>query len=138
MKKFFIVFAFMSTTSLFANTIKFECKLKDIDGVHKFDARGVVVVNDNNELTGTISMETKKALENQSIQVFEQMPITGILKNFEPGSITTKGFNQLALKVENSYIKNIYINLDIGIALASYASTIDNFLYRSNCYNVIE
>ena len=138
MKKMSILLLVLNSSLLFSETIRFECKLKDVPGVHKFEAKGLVVVNDHNELNGIISIETKKSQEEQSIQIFDQLNVSGVYKYYGPGSVTVDGFSQLALKIENTYIKNIFINLDVSIPMASYANSVDYFLYRSDCKTIKE
>lgn len=116
-----------------AEVITFKCVSVEAAGVHKFDARGAVSVDDFNKVEGIMTVVTQKAQAEQSVQTFDQIKVAGSLRHFNAGDITEGSFDQLTLKSDNEYIKNLHILLDFEPKLGSRVITIDNFNYRSNC-----
>lgn len=119
-----------------AGIVTFECKSAEVDGVHKFDAKGIVSVDEDNKVEGIISVQVQKAQAEDSIQVFEEIKIAGTHKRFEAGEITTNPFDQLILWTKNSYVRNFNLLIDFKSDIASQIFSVDNFVYRSNCYSV--
>jgi len=116
-----------------AEIITFKCVSVEAAGVHKFDARGAVTVDDFNNVEGFITVVTQKAQAEQSAQTFDQVKIIGRIRHFNAGEISTNEFEQLILKADNDYIKSLNLLLDFEPKIASRVLTIDNFSYRSNC-----
>ncbi len=123
---------FISYSSV-ASVITFKCVSVEAAGVHKFDARGAVTVDDFNNVEGVMTVITQKAQAEQSAQTFEEVRVSGHLRHFNAGEITTEEFEQLILKAENDYIKSLNLLLNFEPKIASRVLTIDNFSYRSNC-----
>lgn len=119
-----------------ASIVAFECKSSEITGVHKFDAKGIVSIDEYNKAEGIISIQTQKAQAEGSVQIFEEIKISGTRQHFEAGEITKAPFDQLTLFTKQSYIKNLNLLVDFKVEIASQIFSIDNFLYRSNCYSV--
>lgn len=116
-----------------ASVISFKCVSVEAEGVHKFDARGAVTVDDFNNLEGIMTVVTQKAQAENSAQTFDQVKVVGRLKHFKAGEISDTPFDQLILKSDNEYIKSLNLLLDFEPKIASRILTIDNFSYRSNC-----
>lgn len=141
MKKIILIAAMLITSSIaFADVVRFECRADDMDGVHKFTANGYLVVDDFGKVDGVVNVQTQKACEEQSVQVFEQLSAKGFIKHYEPtkASENDYSYDQVFLKIENSYLKKMSIALDLKVSLSSNIISIDNFLYRSNCYTIKE
>ncbi len=123
---------FVSQT-VFAGVITFKCVSVEVAGVHKFDARGAVTVDDFNKVDGVMTVITQKAQAEQSAQTYEEVRVSGHLRHFNAGEITIEEFEQLILKADNDYIKSLNLLLNFEPKIASRVLTIDNFSYRSNC-----
>ncbi|AUN98296.1 hypothetical protein DOM21_09715 [Bacteriovorax stolpii] len=136
MKHTLLVLLVAMPMTVFANTISFRCKSADIQGVHKFDASGVVTVDDFNRVEGIANIVTEKAGATQSIQSFEEVRVEGYIRHFNGGEVSKEPFDQLVLKTNEPYLKNLNLLLDFEEKIASRISTIDNFSYRSNCKTV--
>lgn len=121
------------TLPALADIITFKCVSVEAAGVHKFDARGAVTVDDFNNVEGFITVVTQKAQAEQSAQTFDQVKIIGRIRHFNAGEISTNEFEQLILKADNDYIKSLNLLLDFEPKIASRVLTVDNFSYRSNC-----
>lgn len=117
----------------FSATNSFKCQSIDQFGVHKFDAHGVVNLDDVNNVTGIISATLQKAQSIQSMQNFEDIRVTGFIRHHKAGEIFDEDFDQLVLTTDEPYIK--YLNLLLGFKdkPASKIFSIDNFRYRSIC-----
>lgn len=124
--------SFVSLPAL-ADIITFKCVSVEAAGVHKFDARGAVTVDDFNNVEGFITVVTQKAQAEQSAQTFDQVKVIGRIRHFNAGEISTNEFEQLILKADNDYIKSLNLLLDFEPKIASRVLTVDNFSYRSNC-----
>lgn len=121
-----------------ASVVAFQCKSTELPGVHKFDAKGLVTIDENNNVEGLISLQTEKAQAPASVQVFEEIKVKGTRVHFEAGKISVNEFDQLILSTNETYIKSVNLLLDFkGLAEASKVLSIDNFMYRSNC-SVVE
>lgn len=138
MKSLMILATLLFSLAIKADVVFFECKAPKIDGVHLFEAKGVAVVDDMNQIDGTITLKTIKASEDDSVQIFEQLSVSGYLRHYNSGGNPKKEFDQLILKVNNNYIKGINIVLDSELPLVSNVLSIDNFLYRSDCNPTME
>lgn len=119
-----------------ASIITFECKSSEVTGVHKFDARGILFVDDYNKAEGIVSIQTQKAQAEGSVQIFEEINVRGTLQHFDAGEITNNPFDQLTLFTKNTYIKNLNLLIDFKVEIASQIFSVDNFVFRSNCYAV--
>ena len=117
----------------FAELISFHCKSTEVPGIHKFDAAGIVTVDEYNKVEGVISLQIQKAQAPDSIQIFEEIKVEGSRLHFEDGRILSNSFEQLTLTSKDNYIKSLNLLLDAKVDIASHAFSIDNFLYRSNC-----
>lgn len=133
MKKFLVAAAMILPMASFATTISFKCQSVDIAGIHKFDAHGVVSVDDLNKVEGIISINTQKAQSSQSIQTFEEVRINGLIRHFEAGDIVKESFDQLIVTTNEPYLKSLNLLLGFPDKLASKVNSIDNFIYRANC-----
>lgn len=129
---FFALMTFLST-SVMATTISFKCVATNVPGIHKFDAHGVVSVDDYNVVTGTLSLKTEKADSTMSAQSFDDMRVEGYIRRFQPGEVSKEGFDQLVLTTNEIYIKSLNLLLDFEDNISSKISSIDNFSFRSNC-----
>lgn len=139
MKKLFAILIFALPLAGFAsvsNIVSFQCKSAEVDGVHKFDAKGVVSIDEYNKVDGYISIQVQKAQAPDSVQVFEEIKVNGTRQHFNPGELVPNEFDQLTLFTNESYIKSMNLLLNFKVEIASQVFTIDNFLYRSNCYVV--
>lgn len=136
MKKLLAVLILSLPLGSFASIITFQCKSSEIEGVHKFDAKGVVFIDEYNKAEGVISLQVQKAQVPDSAQVFEEMRISGTYQHFNPGDLAPSSFDQLTLFTKETYVKSMSLLLDFKPESASQVFTIDNFLYRSNCYSV--
>jgi hypothetical protein len=133
MKQIFTIAFFLLPLTSFASIINFTCKSTDVPGVHHFEGRGVVVVDEYNKVDGVISLQVEKAQAPGSVQIFEALKVEGSLSHYEPGQVRNLGFDQLILKSNDSYIKSLNLLLDLNAINASQIFTVDNFLYRSEC-----
>lgn len=136
MKNSLILLSLFISSQLMADIIKIECSSEIVEGVHQFQARGLVVVDDFSNIDGSISLKTKKSNEDQSILIFEQVKVSGVLRHFEPGKISKEAFDQLILKFEDGYLKNMNASLNVKAPLISNVTSVDNFVYRSNCISL--
>jgi hypothetical protein len=132
-KKLMTGILFLLSMNAFSEVILFKCTPRDIEGIHKFTAKGVVVTDELNNIEGLITLKTEKADATESVQVFEQIKVYGYLKHFNSGDVYSDGFDQLVLKAQDNYIKTINILLDIKTPIVSDVLSIDNFLYRADC-----
>ena len=114
-------------------TVSFKCVATNVQGYHKFDAHGVVAIDDFNVAKGTLSLKTEKADSSMSAQSFDDMRVEGYIRHFQPGEVTREGFDQLVLKTNEVYIKSLNLLLDFKDNVSSKVLSIDNFSYRSNC-----
>lgn len=119
--------------SAFSNAISFRCKSVNVPNVHKFDASGIVTVDDFNKVEGLVNVITEKAGALQSVQSFEEVRVEGYIRHFNAGEVTKEPFDQLVLKTNEPYLKTMNLLLGFEEKIASRVSTIDNFSYRSNC-----
>ena len=133
MKKFLIAAAMILPMASFATTISFKCVSVDIAGIHKFDAHGVVSVDDLNVAEGVIAIMTEKAQSAQSVQIFEEVRIKGFIRHFEAGQVVKDAFDQLVVTTNEPYLKSLNLLLGFPDKLASKVNSIDNFVFRSNC-----
>jgi hypothetical protein len=136
MKKVLIVGLLMITHSIFAETIKFECKSPMVEGVHKFEASGIITFDNYSNAEGLVNLKIEKANEEQSIQIFEELKVNGYIRHYDAGQLTKEAFDQIVLKVDHSYLKNVNLSLDVKLPLMSNAITVDNFMFRSDCYTL--
>ncbi len=120
--------------SSFAEVISFKCVSQDLPGIHKFDAHGVVSIDDNKKVEGLVSLAVEKAQAEHSGQTFDEIRITGNLRSFSTGGNAPTDYIQLALTTESGYIKSLNLLLDNKVESSSNVLSIDNFSYRSNCF----
>jgi hypothetical protein len=133
MKNFLIASALILPMTGFANTISFKCQSVDVQGIHKFDAEGIVSVDDVNNVEGIISLHAEKAQSAQSVQIFEEVRVKGFIRHIEAGVVVPTEFDQMVLTTNEPYLKSINLLLGYPDRLASKVFTIDNFSFRSNC-----
>lgn len=133
MKLFFITAFIIFPLASFATTIGFKCQSTDAPGVHKFEAHGAVSVDDERKVEGVISIKLEKAQAAQSIQIFEDVRIQGIIHHFEAGEIFEVDFDQLIVTTNEPYLKSLNFLLGFPDRSASKVNSIDNFIYRANC-----
>lgn len=133
MKKLLLALSLVLSTSAFAETISFACSSVVLPDVHKFDAHGVVIVDDFRNVEGIITVATEKADAAHSTQTFDDTHVTGYIRHFNAGEVTTNAFDQLVLKTDTTYLKRLNLLLGIDEKIASRVLSIDNFSYRSNC-----
>jgi hypothetical protein len=136
MKKLLAVLILSLPLGSFASIMTFQCKSSEIEGFHKFDANGVVAVDEYNKAEGVISLQVQKAQVPDSVQVFEEIKISGTYQHFNQGDLAPTSFDQLTLFTKETYVKSLNLLLDLKVESASQVFTVDNFLYRSNCYIV--
>lgn len=136
MKKLIAVLVLALPLGSFASIITFQCKSSEIEGVHKFDAKGVVAVDEYNKVEGVISLQVQKAQAPDSVQVFEEIKVNGTLQHFNEGDLVPQSFDQLILFTNETYVKSMTLLLGFRVESASQVFSKDNFLYRSNCYTV--
>lgn len=117
----------------FANTIHFKCHAVDSEGVHKFDASGVVSVDDLDTVEGFVSLHVEKAQSAQSVQSFEDMRVNGFMRHYSAGEVGSKKFDQIVLRTNEPYIKSLNLVMGYSDGMDSRVFSIDNFAYRSNC-----
>lgn len=133
MKKLLVACAMILPMASFATTISFKCQSVDVAGIHKFDAHGVVSVDDLNKIEGVISVNVQKAQSAQSVQIFEEVRIAGFIRHFEAGQVVKDAFDQLVVETNEPYLRTLNLLLGFPDKLASKVNSIDNFVYRSNC-----
>lgn len=133
MKKLLLVLTLIISSTAFAETISFQCTSVNNPGVHKFDAHGVVTIDDINNVEGVATIVTEKAGAAHSTQTFDDTHVTGYIRHFKAGEVTTNAFDQLVLKTDATYLRRLNLLLDIDEKIASRVLSIDNFSYRSNC-----
>jgi chemotaxis response regulator CheB len=137
---FLLVFSFSSFTAATAKTttiLNFECNARDNLGVHKFDAKGVLSIDDETHaVEGIITLQTEKSDAPGSILVFEELKVSGKHKHFNAGELTANSFDQFELETSDRYIKSLNLLMDFKVEIASQVYSVDNFLYRSNCTTV--
>jgi hypothetical protein len=139
MKLFFTAFIFSLSLNAFANDIfRIYCKSSDIPGFHKFEASGVVMVDDYNKVEGVFSIQTQKAESEGSVQVFEEVRVRGSRQHFLTGEFSNDPYDQFSLVPANNYIKYLNLLVDLKNESSSQVFSVDNFLYRSNCYRDVE
>lgn len=133
MKTFLIASALVLPMISFADTISFKCQSVDVLGIHKFDAQGIVSVDDVNDVEGVISVHTEKAQSAQSVQTFEEVRVQGFIRHIEAGDVVAQEFDQMVLTTSEPYLKSVNLLLGYPDRLASKVFSIDNFSFRSNC-----
>lgn len=133
MKNFLIATVIVLPMTGFANTINFKCQSIDVQGIHKFDAQGIVHVDDVNNVEGVISINTEKAQSAQSVQTFEEVRVKGFIRHVEAGDVVATEFDQMVLTTSEPYLKSVNLLLGYPDRLASKVFSIDNFSFRSNC-----
>ncbi len=133
MKNLLLALCLILPVSAFAETIGFQCTSIAFPGVHKFEAQGVVTVDDNNNVEGVATIVTEKAGAVHSTQTFDDTRVTGYIRHFKAGEVTVNAFDQLVLKTDTAYLRRLNLLLDIDEKIASRVLSIDNFSYRSNC-----
>jgi hypothetical protein len=133
MKNFLILSLLLLPITGFTSTIDFKCQSVDVLGIHKFDAQGIVHVDDVNNVEGVISISAEKAQSAQSIQIFEGVRVKGFIRHIEAGEVVATDFDQMVLETSDPYLKSLNLLLGYPDRLASKVFTIDNFSFRSNC-----
>lgn len=133
MKNILIAAVMILPMASFATTVSFKCQSVDIPGIHKFEAHGVVSVDDKNAVEGIVSINTEKAQSSQSVQTFEEVRIKGFIRHFEAGKVVKEAFDQLVVTTSEPYLKSLNLLLGFPDKLGSKVNSIDNFVYRSNC-----
>ena len=133
MKTLLLALTLVISSAATAETIGFQCTSVVHPGVHKFEAHGVVTVDDLNNVEGVATIVTEKAGAVHSTQTFDDTHITGYIRHFRAGEVTTNAFAQLVLKTDTAYLRRLNLLLDIDEKIASRVLSIDNFSYRSNC-----
>ncbi len=118
----------------FSAVTSFKCQSLDQLGVHKFDAYGVLNLDDVNHVTGVISATLQKAQSIQSMQNFEDVQVSGFIRRHKAGEIFDKDFDQLILTTNEPYIKSLNFLLGFKNKPTSKIYSIDNFRYRSICH----
>lgn len=136
MKKLLVLILISLPMAINASIVTFECKSTEVSGIHKFDARGILAIDEYNKAEGVISIQTQKAQAEGSVQIFEEIKITGSRQHFPAGDITPNAFDQFTLFSKDNYIKNLNLLVDFKVEIASQIFSIDNFVYRSNCVAV--
>ncbi len=129
--------AFLSL-SISAEIFQVECVSKDIDGIHRFDLKGILVSDDFNSVEGIINVKTVKSNEPSSVQIFEQLRVNGFLRVFKQGDLSKTEFQQFFLKTDGGYLKNLNLLIGLDAPHASKVVAVDNFLYRSDCQYAVE
>ena len=137
MKKFIftlvLILPLVLPLAAFAETMTFQCTSVDLEIFHKFDAHGVVSIDDDENVEGVANVITQKAGAVQSSQTFDEVHITGKIRHFKAGELTRYAFDQLILKTDSDYLKSLNLLLGVSEQVASHALSVDNFNYRSNC-----
>lgn len=136
MKRLSFALTCLLPLSVFGEVITFQCTSVDTPGIHKFDARGVITVDDFNNAEGVLTVIAQKAQAEQSAQTFSEVRVSGYIRHFNAGEISREPFDQLVLKSSETYIKSLNLLLDYPPSIASRMLSIDNFSYRSNCKTV--
>lgn len=131
--KFLLTALLLMSNLTWANTISFRCVSSNLPGIHKFDAHGIVSLDDNNSVEGTVTINTQKADAIQSAQSFEDIRVEGYVRRFSAGEVTKDPFDQLVLKTSEPYLKTLNLLLDFEDNIASKVISIDNFSFRSSC-----
>ena len=119
--------------TVFGAEVKFSCKSVDFPGVHSFDASGIVIVDDNNNVEGLMNMNTQKAGAIHSQKTFDGVRVVGTIKRFAAGEFTKEAFDQLILTTDEVYLKHLNLLLNFETKIASRVTSIDNFSYRADC-----
>ncbi len=134
----YILITLISMVPFLANAsfVTIQCKSAEIDGIHKFDAKGMFTVDEYNKVEGFISLQTQKAQAEGSIQIFEEVPVQGTWQHFEAGDISVNSVDQVILFTKDSYIKSLNLLVDFKEEVASQVFSVDNFIYKSNCFQV--
>ena len=137
MKQFLAILIFTLPMMSNASTlIAFGCKSTDIVGVHRFDAKGIVSIDDYNKVEGVLSIQSQKAQADDSVQIFEEVKVSGTRQHFDGGKLSTKSFDQLILFPKDNYIKLLNLLVDFEVSNSSQLFSVDNFVYRADCYQV--
>ena len=114
-------------------TTTFKCHSTDTLGINKFDAHGVVNIDDRNNVRGLISVNLQKAQVIESTQNFEDVHISGFIHHFKAGEVIDEAFDQLVLTTNVPYLKVLNLLVGFPNRATSKLKSIDNFLYRSSC-----
>lgn len=133
MLKLVVMLSMIFPAIVFGNVLSFQCHSVDQPGVHIFDASGVITVDETNKVEGIAFVSVQKAQTIQSLQTFSDVRVTGYLRHFEAGEVTTNSFDQVVLKTNEPYLKTMNLLLGFDEKIASRILSIDNFSYRSNC-----
>lgn len=133
MKKKLLLATLLIPFCIKAEIINFKCTSQDIPGIHKFNANGVVTVDDLEEVEGIVTVMAEKSDTTQSTQTFEDIKVKGIIRHFNQGELTNHTFDQLLLKTQSSYLKSLNLLLDFDEKVSSHILSVDNFFYRANC-----
>ncbi len=137
MKKLFVLMLLAFPLVCNASVVAFQCKSSEAAGIHKFEARGLVTIDENDSVEGVISIQTQKADTPASAQIFEEIKVNGNRVHFNAGTVASNSIDQLILNTNETYIKSMNLLLDLKVENASKVFSIDNFMYRSNC-SVVE
>lgn len=136
MKSLLSVLLIVFSAGSLANTISFQCKSVDNPGFHKFDAHGVISIDDLNNVEGIAIISTQKADAIESLQTFEDVKVKGYIRHFRAGEVTREAFDQVVLSTNTPYLKTLNLLIDFEDKSASRIISIDNFSYRSNCKTI--
>ncbi|NOT80574.1 MAG: hypothetical protein HOP07_16425 [Bacteriovoracaceae bacterium] len=136
MKSLLSLFLIVFSVGSFANTISFQCKSVDNPGFHKFDAHGVISIDDLNNVEGIAIVSTQKADAIESLQTFEDVKVKGYIRHFRAGEVTREAFDQVVLSTNTPYLKTLNLLIDFEDKSSSRIISIDNFSYRSNCKTI--
>ena len=99
----------------FASVITFQCKSTEVEGIHKFDAKGIVTIDEHDKVEGIISLQVQKAQAPGSMQIFEELKVEGTHRYFKAGELAINSFDQFKLSTNDSYIKSLnLLVLDSG------------------------
>ncbi len=107
MKNLVLTIALILPFSTFAETISFRCTSVEYEGAHKFDAHGIINVDDLNNVEGIANLITQKAGAIQSAQTFDDVHVTGYIRHFNAGELTKNAFDQVVLKTDADYLKTL-------------------------------
>jgi hypothetical protein len=133
MKNLIVAIVLFIPITAFSELIHFQCISSDVAGIHKFEANGVIVVDDFSQVEGIASIITEKADSAQSRQSFDDVNISGYIRHFSAGEVTKEEFDQVVLKADAPYLKSLNLLLGLKENISSRALSVDNFVFRSNC-----
>ncbi len=112
--------------------ITVSCALPELENVHRFQAFGVFKLEEDQKLSGTITLQLIKGSEVRSVMQFDQIAVTGRIESYDVSDLNSVAYQVITLATDIPYLQFIELSFKEQ-PLASKVQSIDNFSYRSDC-----